>query len=122
MSRKSEDGRRIDIVNRLVHLDGGAPSLFTDMLREFEWDYDGLPYILTRDDVSDILERYIDGKLSSEELEAWADAIELREDIQYEEKNEDWINDVIFTLASTVLNGPITLEKVKELLKISGGD
>ncbi|TIQ16782.1 MAG: hypothetical protein E5X51_33630 [Mesorhizobium sp.] len=119
MSKKSRDARRIEIVKRLVHLDGGGPSLFIDMLREFGWDYNGAPYLLTRGDVSNILERYLDGEMNSEELEAWADAIELREDIQYEEENEEWIKDVIYILASTDLNGPITLEKVKGLLNQS---
>ncbi|MEV8879849.1 hypothetical protein [Mesorhizobium ciceri] len=98
-------------------LENGSPSVFIERLSEFEWEYNGDPYVLSRSDVSNILIRYLDGKLRAEELEEWADAIELREDIRYEDESESWISDVIFTLASSALNGPITQDLVEGFLK-----
>lgn len=88
-----------------------------DAISEFDWDYDGIPFVLKGDEVARILVRFLDDNISPSELELWADALELREDIKFEEGERDWIQEVVAILSSSELNGPITKSSVTDLLR-----
>lgn len=89
-----------------------------EKLKEFEWDYCGNPFVLMREHLERSMRRYLAGEISSGELENWADAIEMREDISFEEKHRSWIEGVMNDLANPTLNGPIAKEDIVRKLEL----
>ena len=87
-------------------------------LSRFSWDYKGEPVLLTRKDVEVVLMSYLEGRLSSDDLEKWADHLELREDVAYEIGHQEWINLVLWTLSDQQLNGAISTATASQLLSI----
>jgi len=63
---------------------------------------------LVLDHVEDTLRRYLSGQLTENLVEAWANAIEGREDIGMKERDEDFLREVIFELANPVLHQPLS--------------
>ena len=76
--------------------------------------------VLTRNHVISILKRYLSSELSSEDIESWANIIESREDIGYEENFEELLNDKVFELANPLLTESLSenlAEKISSQLK-----
>lgn len=66
-------------------LEGLVPAeQITAQLSEFAWESDRPAVLLTRKHALGILKRFVEGDLSNDEVTAWADAIEVREDIDFE--------------------------------------
>ena len=78
---------------------------------ELSWDSDEL-VTLTVDHIQSVLERYVGGELSAAEVEHWADLIECRDDISYDET----IKELISELANPVLSGRLNVLKAQSLL------
>lgn len=60
---------------------------------------------LDRGDVVRILERFLRCEITAEDVEEWAEAIELRDDI---EVSDEELKEAIFDLANPVLQGALT--------------
>lgn len=116
MGKISSNRDRLDAVRDLALL-GKPVDQCIEALSDFEWDFDGVPFVLSGMMVETILNRYLDGTLSSAELAEWANAIELRDDIDFGETDQSWIAEVIHTVASPELNGPISRRSVSDLLR-----
>ncbi len=71
---------RIDLLNSLLKFNKSLSTILPE-LNSFSWDSEQALVILERQDVANILHHYLSGKLSSADVENWADAIEGREDI-----------------------------------------
>ncbi|HEY0199809.1 MAG TPA: hypothetical protein VGC19_14945 [Rhodanobacter sp.] len=59
----------------------------TDILRElapYGWDCDSPLVQLLPEHIVDVLDRFLSGELSADQVDAWANAIECREDIGYD--------------------------------------
>jgi hypothetical protein len=69
----------------------------------FAWDSDEELVTLTRAHVGSVLERYVRSELSRDEVGAWAEAIEGRDDIGLEAGHRDLLKSILFELA----NAPI---------------
>jgi hypothetical protein len=63
-----------------------------------------------------VLGRFINEELNENEVEAWANAIEGREDIDYEIGYEELLSDVIHQLANPLLTVPLTTSSAEEIL------
>lgn len=61
--------------------------------------------ILTTDHVLNVLRRFQAGELTAADVEAWADLIECREDIDNQPERDEEILEAIYVLANPVLNG-----------------
>ena len=85
-------------------------------IRQFPWDSEAALTVLTRLHVTSILDRYLRGELSATQLEEWANAIEGREDIDFEPNHENDLQAIIHQLANPLLTKPITPETAQELL------
>lgn len=71
--------------------------------------------ILKREDVSHVMQLFLDNRIDAKELSSWAELVEGRDGITYEDINTaDKISMVLFWLASPEINGKLTEEKVKE--------
>lgn len=68
---------------------------------------------ITKNTIVNILNRVIDKEISYELLEEWANLIECREDIGYE---DEILQEIIFELANPCLYGEIDEEKICMIL------
>ena len=83
-------------------------------LATFGWDCEAPLVTLSVHDVLPVLERFLAGDLTAEQLTDWADLIECREDIACADKPID-LSKIVFRLANPNLRGPITVDVVAEI-------
>jgi hypothetical protein len=74
-------------------------------LKAFPWDSDEPLVVLTPALVVDVLDEYLAGGVSAEAVMEWAEAIELRDDIDLADER---VNEVIFELANPLLTSALT--------------
>jgi len=114
--RSSEISARFDLLNALVNWSKPIADI-SQALSSCAWDYDGEPYILKRIHLVNAIERLISNEVSPQELEGWANLIECREDIGFEESHREEIEQIIYRLANPELEGAITVEECRKLVK-----
>jgi len=78
------------------------------MLRAYGWDSDAELVALTAADAIRLLERYLGGELTARQVEHWAELLEMRDDIGYEERSSAELRRLIFLLANPEVNETIT--------------
>lgn len=83
-------------------------------LASLGWDSPAPLVTLSEKDVLLVLERFLTGDLTSEQLTDWADLIECREDIALPSEPIN-LSEVVFRLANPDLEGPVTVHAVTEL-------
>lgn len=73
-----------------------------------------LPLInVTRLDLSNILKSCIDGGISYDKLGSWANMLECRDDLSFD---NDEIQEIFFELANPEINGQINKDRLNEIL------
>jgi hypothetical protein len=110
----SEDTRR-DTLNSLIKFSKSMDDV-SIALSELEFDCEEDVCELRRDDIINVLERYIADEISASDVERWADLIEMRDGIGYEEKNEDLIIATIQDLATPELSEELDKHKAERLI------
>jgi len=85
-------------------------------LRAFPWNYEGPEVIMTRGHVANLLRRFLDGEIGAGTVVDWADLLEMREDLDFEEEDRDWLTNVLSELSNPYTNGELTRERAMELL------
>jgi len=85
-------------------------------LSTFPWDSEEPLFTLRREHVERILDRYLTGELSAAEVEAWAEALEVRDDIGFADDGPT-LQNAIFSLANPSVNGALTPDRAHELLE-----
>jgi hypothetical protein len=98
---------RIDFLNSLLKFDQPLSEV-TPLLNSFSWDSKGTLVTLKKDHIINILKRYLSNQLSSSDIEDWANAIEGREDIEYERDFEEIIEEAIYELANPFLTSSLS--------------
>lgn len=98
---------RLVVLKDLIAFNKSAAALADDLSR-FDWDYEGQPLVVSALQVEGVLRRFMAGERSAKELEDWANLIECREDLEFEESKRDLIENVIHRIANPVLEGEIT--------------
>jgi hypothetical protein len=111
------DIERLMAVRDLIELRDSLSNCRSRLSR-FSWDYHGEPALLTRKDIEVVLKSYLEGRINSDDLEEWADLLELRDDVGYEAEHREWLNFVLWTLADQQLNGQISATTVLHLLSL----
>ncbi|HKK54918.1 hypothetical protein [Marinobacter sp.] len=86
-------------------------------LAPFGWDHEEELVILSRQAVHHVVLAWSEGRLSTDTLTAWAEAIEARDDIGREEPHEELLNDILFELANPDINGALTPDRAQEVLQ-----
>jgi hypothetical protein len=101
----------------LTHLiEATIPSqIAEEKLKQFGWDADAAKALLTRVNIRHVLSLYLEGKMTSAQLESWANAIECRDDIGFEAGYENVLSEAIHQLANPLLTMAITAENIREL-------
>lgn len=83
-------------------------------LSNFEWDCDAPLIYLDHNKFCQVLQKYTDGCITLDELVKWAETIEFRDDIDFEEE----IKEIIFILSNQEINEPFTKDKATQLIHI----
>nr|VFJ52027.1 MAG: hypothetical protein BECKDK2373B_GA0170837_103527 [Candidatus Kentron sp. DK] len=106
---------RIAILMSLVSFSKPLNELDRD-LSELDWDYDGEPLTIRSDYIVEVLQRCISGEINTDEIEGWANLIECREDLEFENEAGIFLENTIYRLANPVLEGEITPGVCEQLL------
>ena len=85
-------------------------------LNSLPWDYDGAPIIFSRSHLLNILLRFLKMEIDKTEVENWANLVECREDIDFEENYSDDLSIMIYQLANPELEGELDSNKCKEMI------
>ena len=102
----------IGILLDLVHFKNNIDTL-KNMLSQIGFDSETELVSMSRDDIAEILQRSLDKKISFLELEEWANLIECREDIGFEDEKTQ---EMIFKLANPYLYGELYEKQVLSYL------
>jgi hypothetical protein len=86
-------------------------------LRQFSWDADIALVTLNRHHIIQILQRYLRHDLVQSDVEAWANAVEGREDVSYEFGYEDVLQEIVHILANPILTSPLNDKLAERLLQ-----
>ena len=113
---RTEINKRLGTLKNLVSFSKPLDELSSG-LSEFSWDYDGEPLVVTSSQIAEVLKRYISGEIDAGEVEQWANMLECREDIEFEESNEEQLENIIYSLANPELEGEINIDLCNQFLK-----
>ncbi len=102
-----DDQQRRDALVDLVEL-RVSPREAVAAVKQLPWDSDVELVLLSRANVRELLTRYLQRELSSDDLEAWANAVEGREDLGAVPGDEELLRAFVFETANPVLAEPIS--------------
>ncbi|MCI5060220.1 MAG: hypothetical protein MRY79_04020 [Alphaproteobacteria bacterium] len=111
-----KDEKRKKMLGNFINFEGDLQQISKQIL-EHGWDYEGDPVIITKENVRNVLQNYIEGKITSEDVQKWADFLEVREDVDYFEHDEDVLSQIIHELANPDIEGVLSLDRAKNVLK-----
>ena|SRR3990170_1146619 len=102
---------RTELLARLLRMERPLGPVL-EKLAEFGWDSDQELLEVSASDIRIALQAYIDKKVSSVEIEEWANAIECREDLKIMGK----VKEAIHILANPILTFPLSLQSALKLI------
>ena len=107
--------RRAEILHALVLFDQPPKPLMRE-LSSFGWDWDGAPLVtLKKEDLLRIIDRFLATEITAAQLQEWAENLEVRDDVAFDEQEKERIDDVFFRLATPEINEPLTPESVRKM-------
>lgn len=105
------DERR-QLLGALIDLAAPLPEVCKRLAR-FAWDAEEDLVSLEPHHVSLLLRRFLEGEVPATTIEAWAEAVEGREDIGF---GDPIVGEIVFALANPDLEGRLTPERARMLL------
>lgn len=107
--------RRAEILEELVRFDRPTEPLMRE-LSSLGWDWNGEPLLtLQKAHLLRIIDRFLAGDITAEQLQQWAENLEVREDVAFDQEEEELLDDVFFRIATPFINEPLTRESVQEM-------
>jgi hypothetical protein len=103
---------RLNLIEEIIHWPDTI-QVYKEKMNEYSWDYEWETVILKWSDISSLLSKYLDNKLDYEYLVIWADLIELRDEIEYENKYENIISEIITILSTPEVNWELTIREIE---------
>ena len=103
---------KIDILLNLINFAKDMSAIKSDLVK-IGFNSESELVTITQNTIANILNRVIDKEISYDLLEEWANLIECREDIGYE---DEILQEIIFELANPCLYGEIDEEKICMIL------
>jgi hypothetical protein len=97
----------------LIHLRGSIDDALK-RLRVFDWDCAPNLVTLSPGTVIGVLDRFVSGDLTADEIEKWADGIEVREDIAFPPLFDTVLKEFFFELANPEISRPLSPETARE--------
>lgn len=92
-------------------------EILVEELRKYGWDSEHELGVLTPEHMKSVLERYLVGSLSENEVISWANAIERRDDIGILQFHSEVLEEMIFWLANPAINYSIEPGLANRVLK-----
>lgn len=105
---------RLEALRHLVRLDVPLEQARAE-LKTYPWDIPEALLSLDASDIVSILARFLQGDLTAEDVEQWADALETREDV---ECRDDQVKETLFELANPDLTEPLTRDRAIRLVAV----
>ena len=112
MSENSND-ERIQALRDLLELRRPVGEAVS-RLRRFPWDSANELVILTRRSALDMVNRYLGDQLTASEFVEWANALEGRDDVGFEDLDEDLLRQFLLEFANPELFEPISTDLARE--------
>lgn len=103
---------RVEVLKDLVTLKSDSSQLEKE-LAQYPWDMEEPLLILRKQDIIAVVQRCINNEILFKDLNDWANVIELRDDIGFEDEE---VKQLIFELANPEINGVLTLEGLKTII------
>ena len=103
---------KIDILLNLINFSKNISAIKSD-LAKIGFNSESELVTITQNTIANILNRVVDKEISYDLLGEWANLIECREDIGYE---DEILQEIIFELANPCLYGEIDEEKICMIL------
>ena len=113
-----------ELVDSIIAFQGNLPALIAEFrthLRNRCFD-DSAASILSITHIEHVLSRFITGDVSAKEVEEWAEFLEGNEWITYEARFHDTVTTLLFYLSSPDINGELTTEMAKEMMRQFAAD
>lgn len=82
----------------------------SNALSNLEWDCERTLVVFSRQHATQVVEKYLFGLMSGDEVVAWANLIESREDIDFELGQEQLLQEFVFELANPEINYPLNTQ------------
>lgn len=95
--------RRIELLGYLLAAKTPLAPLAA-ALASYEWDSPPL-VVLRREHVVSVLQRFLAGEVQAGFVREWADLVEVRDDIEFEQGHSEALQDALFTLATPETQG-----------------
>lgn len=112
----SEETRRLFLVDALLAMTMPLPEVI-GQLAAMNWDYEGAGVELSSSHLIHALQRYLRDEISEEEIELWANQIEGRDDVWFEARFRERIEEVLYELANPLLTQPLDPQRAGELIR-----
>lgn len=76
--------------------------------QKYSWDCERDLYILTKSDLLRVFKKYLSNSITEKEINEWANFLECREDLGYENESGELLKQIIIDLANPDLSEPIS--------------
>ena len=106
---------RKTILNKLINYEEPLEVLHSELSRH-EWDLDKELIELRREHIVNIIQKYLNNEITKDELIGWANAVEMRDDIEYENGHEKLIATTLNELNTPEINNPIKREYLLDII------
>lgn len=104
---------RLTCLRRLVQFTAPVEETIRD-LSAFPWDSDEELVTLTTSHVADVLRRFLRNDLTAKQVEEWAEALEVRDDVHFDEQPNEQVLEAVHFLANPYLVGELTRSWAEE--------
>lgn len=105
----SKSSFRVQALEDLVNLRRSVGEAVSALVK-FSIDSEEELIDLTPVSIMTVLDKYLSGDLSAQEVELWAETLYMRDDVGLQEKCEGTLKMALFELSSPEINEPITYE------------
>lgn len=100
---------RKELARKLVEYALPIDQVLTE-LSSYPWDCDSPVFVITPAHVVSILDRFLEGDLTAEQVERWGNLVEMRDDLDLAEGAKEAIGELIHELANPLLTEPLSKE------------
>lgn len=102
----------VEALKNLLSFNGSISEIRSG-LKNCDWDgNENFP--LERRDILAVIEKFLQKRITTEELVEWANLIECRENFRYEDKHEDIIKEFFYQTANPEVEGNLTTEMIRD--------
>jgi hypothetical protein len=88
-------------------------SVLEKAWQQLPYDFSGNPVVLTISHIKHALQQRIDEEITAKDLELWADLVEGRPGIEYED--EEQCSDLLFRLSTPEINQPLSADTCRQI-------